>query len=486
MKVINTTKILGVTLVLMGTLSNLFAQQSMTFYNMQSVSQSNYINPARMPDNKINIGLPGISNSYFSVSNSGFAFSDLVKKNGDSLDLDFNSFLSALSDKNYMSLAAHVDALSVGVKIGQRNYLSFNITAKNNVRFSYDKDPFELLINGNAPFIGKNKSLNVGVNAAAYIEYGVGFARTFMENKLSVGGRLKYLSGLYSINTANSNVHISTNDQNYGLEITSNIEINTAGLDEDNDSTDVSDLIFGGNNGISLDLGGTYRLNDEWEFSASLLDLGSIKWTENVTNYVSKEPGKKLEFEGLEWDEIFNDTTEVEESFEELADSLEDQFDLLETNKSYSTALPSQLYLGANYYLNENTNIGGLLYTQFFDGRLISGIGLSFNKKFSRVFSVNGSYSYWNREAANIGAGFSANLGPVQFYMVSDNILAAMNWDNAQSTNIRFALNLRFGYDKRQKEGKYEEEFDENPKRGRRKRRKKKVKPGEKNKAHHF
>ena len=37
---------------------NLQAQQSATFYNMQSVEQSNTLNPSRMPDNKLNIGIP--------------------------------------------------------------------------------------------------------------------------------------------------------------------------------------------------------------------------------------------------------------------------------------------------------------------------------------------------------------------------------------------------------------------------------------------
>ena len=112
-----------VAFIVYGVTTNVFAQQNITFYNMQAVNQSNYVNPARMPKNKVSIGLPVISSTYLGFSNSGFAFSDLVKKNGDSLDLDFNSFLNALSDRNYLSYALHVDLLNVGVRIGRAKLL---------------------------------------------------------------------------------------------------------------------------------------------------------------------------------------------------------------------------------------------------------------------------------------------------------------------------------------------------------------------------
>ena len=40
--------------------------------------------------------------------------------------------------------------------------------------------------------------------------------------------------------------------------------------------------------GMAIDLGATYKLNDEWTFSASLLDLGFISWKNTTKGTMSK------------------------------------------------------------------------------------------------------------------------------------------------------------------------------------------------------
>ena len=426
--------------------SFIFAQQNITFYNMTSVDQSGRLNPARMPDNKLNIGLPVISNTFINVSNSGFAVDDIIKADGDSFVLSTSSLLNSLKEKNHLAFGIETDFLSIGKRIGKRNYFSFNATLKTSLNFSYDKAPFEILINGNAPYAGQTKNLSFGANSSVYMEYGLGYARTFLKDKLNIGGKFKLLSGVANVSTKKSDLTLYTDPNNYDLTITSDVDFNYSGPLEMDSLDDPSKYVFGPNKGMAFDLGATFTFSDKLEFSASILDMGYIKWKDNVTNQRSKNPGTAYTFTGVDIENFYNDTADFDEAIEELLDSIGDLFEIVETNEAYRNALPTQIYLGANYHLNKTTNVGLVIYSQIYKGNVLPGAGLSFNKKFGRILGLYGSYSYYNKNATNLGVGFSANLGPVQLYAVSDNVLSVFNYYGAQNTNVRFALNLRFGH----------------------------------------
>ena len=71
----------------------------------------------------------------------------------------------------------------------------------------------------------------------------------------------------------------------------------------------------------------------------------------------------------------------------------------------------------------------------------------------SRAFQYTVSYSIINNTFNNIGAGLSARLGPVQLYLVSDNVFHMVFPANLQTTNLRVGINLAF-YDKKVKKPK--------------------------------
>ena len=103
------------------------AQQDLTLFNFNDIPQSSYSNPANQFNGKFFIGLPAISSSYYSISNSGFAYSDFIKKDGDSLRLDFNSMIAELEETNFLSFNTKIDLLSFGFKLGEKTQLLFLI-----------------------------------------------------------------------------------------------------------------------------------------------------------------------------------------------------------------------------------------------------------------------------------------------------------------------------------------------------------------------
>ncbi|OFY86337.1 MAG: hypothetical protein A3F72_11070 [Bacteroidetes bacterium RIFCSPLOWO2_12_FULL_35_15] len=427
------------------------AQQSLTLYNMEVVPQRMYANPALKPTySKYNVGLPGISSQYLNLSHSGFKYSDLVKHEADdSLHLDFGNMLSKLSKNNYMTVAYHPDLLSFGFIIKEKNYFSVNITEKIDLRFRYPKKFLEFVWKGNGDpdLLGQDVNFNFGLNFSHYREYGLGYARD-LNDKITIGVKVKYLYGMENIWTEKSDVTLNTDPNYFAITAKSNIIINTSGVDTNSfDNLSVSKYAFKKkNHGMGIDIGGVYKYNDKFSFSGSMIDLGFIKWKDATTNYQSHDADGSFTYQGVDLNQfVNNDSLNLEQAFEIMGDSLSKIFKIDTVHESYTTKLSTQIYLGANYYINEKSNAGILFYGQVFDKVLHPGVALSFNQRVGRWLNVSASYSIYNRSYNNIGLGLALNAGPVQFYMVSDNVLGAIFPQNTKNLHVQFGINLTMG-----------------------------------------
>ena len=432
---------------------NGFAQQDFTLYNMEAIPQRMYSNPALIPtQSRVNIGLPIMSSHYLNFSNSGFKYSDLIKHSGDSLAVDYENMLSKLSANNYFSSAFQPDLLSFGFKI-KKNYFSFNATEKINFQVRYPKNFMELIWKGNGGLLGQEVNLNFGANFIHYREYALGFARE-INDKLTIGGKLKYLYGMENVWTERFDVTLTTDPNDFSITARSNIKINTSGLDTNSfDNFNFSNYAFKKKNkGLGIDLGGVYKLNDKITLSGSVIDLGYIRWADATTTYQSNNPNGKFTYQGLDLNQLLNDSTNS--TMKVLADTLAKSFkiDTLH-NTPYSRFLSTQIYLGGTYKLTEKINTGILFYGQIFDKSIHPGLALSYNQRVGRWLSFSATYSIYNRSYNNVGLGFALNPGAVQFYMVSDNLLGALFPQNAKNLHLHFGVNLIFGRKTKDRDG---------------------------------
>lgn len=426
----------------------LLAQQDLTLYNLEVVPQRMYANPALIPTySKVNIGIPGISSLYTNVSNNGFKYSDLVKHRADdSLYVDYGNMLRKLAKNNYLSVAFQPDILSFGFIIKEKNYFSVNITEKVNIRFRYPKNFMEFIWKGNGALLGDELKFNFGVNFSHYREYGLGFARQ-INDKLTVGGKLKYLYGMENVWTEKSDITLTTEPNYFAITAKANIKVNTSGLDSNStDNIQVKEYAFKRkNHGMGIDLGGVYKYNDKFTFSASMIDLGFIRWKHATTNYQSNTPNAQFTYEGADIAQVINkDSTNIGDSFQEIADSLSEKFKIDTVHNSYTTKLSTQIYLGGNYHLTEKINAGILFYGQIFDKAIHPGVALSYNQKVGRWLNFSATYSIYNRSYNNVGLGLALNAGPVQLYVVSDNVLGAIFPQNTKNLHLHAGINLTF------------------------------------------
>ncbi len=430
---------------------NINAQNDNTLYFMPSVAQSIYMNPTHIGTHKVLIGLPFLSSNYFYFGNSGFRYRDFVRRSGDSLTLNMQNGIDKMARRNIFMTAYNTDLLFLGIR-KDKTYLTLNITEKINTNFIYPKGFFELVWNGNGAYLGERLSFDgLAINFDHYREYSLGIARKY-GSKWTLGWRAKLLQGLSNVQTTRSRFGLTTDEVTFDLKLDGSLEINSSGLYpivNNEESFGFRDYFLQFRNiGLATDIGVTYEFNEKLSFNASILDLGFIRWRNEVQNFIRDD--FEVEFRGVDAEEIFriynqgNFAEWQQDGLSKVLDSLETIFNLEQNDNPYSTWLSSRLILGAHYQLNQSQSLGAM-----FDGRFIRGIfrpsfTMAYNMRFNQILSTSFNYSIFNRELLNFGFGLCSNLGFLQLYLMTDNILAPILPTHMKNIHARFGLNFVF------------------------------------------
>lgn len=449
-------------IILTFAVSNSFAQSNYTLYNMTSIPQRLSINPAKKPDCKWYIGTPALSSTGLEFTSNAIdikKFNTALVPNADdssNYTLNINELSSILSKNSYIGLNVNEEWINLGFRLGKNMFFA-NVTEKVKTRVNLPGDFFKFVFEGNGnDNLGYDFNFNFGVDVLHMREYAVGYNRTLLGDRLTVGGKLKYMQGMNIINTVKSDLIFSTDPESFKYTLEADIEVNASSpLLGKFDEAQILDYALGSlrNVGWGIDLGASLDVTKRLNISASVVDIGQIIWSDNVINYKSKNPGAKFEFRGLDAKDFFSDSVDYAESFSELGDSVLTIFDLDSSNNDFATGLMGEFYLGANYSILENHSAGILLYGSFYNQQLFPAATLSWNSNFRRILSVSVSYTMMRGNFANAGLGLGLNLGPEQFYFVSDNLIGAGN-GNYKNIGIKFGWNHVFGRRKVDKKDK--------------------------------
>ena len=418
-----------------------YAQQEFTLHTLDHLSQSSYTNPAMNPRNNFSITLA--SSVHANFKNTGFNYNFLSSQINTNEDgqrvLDLGTLAENLNfrDNEFMHAGASVDLLALSFKAG-KNRFSLNVTEHVQARLHYNDGLFNVLAQGNIP--GSNAQIcNYRMNAIHYREAGIGFNRKLLEdNRLVVGGRVKVLFGMANVNTVRSDVNLQTGTEAemYEITATSDILVQTSGINMI-ESGELDYLLNLDNRGVGVDLGATYEYSNALQLSASVINLGAIQWNEGVTNYVSHG---EFTFRGIEGDGVLNGSLSVDPA--EITDSLQNAFAFEETQESYRTMLPTQVYLSAFYRLGLTTTATGTLYSEFING-FRRGMVVGINQRAGRWFQASLTYAMHAHAYNNLGFGIVLGTN-VQIYAVTDNMLAFTNPGGAKMVNIRGGFNFAF------------------------------------------
>jgi len=461
-------------------MAELNGQITNSLYFMPGVPQANRINPAIQPACNFYLGFPLLAPIRFEVSSSSLAYKDIIFPDYDLDSLitflhpnaDKASFYSGFKPVNFFASDFGTSLASFGFRAG-KNFISVDATTRIDGNIYYPGDVFKLLLNG--AMEGETYSFDgIGIDFSVFDEVSVGWSRNILDN-LDIGARAKFLFGMGSISTTRSDLRLTTSMDSWTIESDmllsaslpfAEVFYDNEGMIEDvymkeefdNPSPKmITGYLFNYKNlGFAADLGVNYRPLDKLLISASLTDLGFIRWTDGI--HEASYQLENFEFKGIEVDPLslsdeFSFGDLIDSTLTAIGDSLLGLF-VLQEGGSFSKRLNTKLYVGASYHVTPKISFGFLSRTDFLNHKISQQVTASANLTTGRFINLSLTYSYMNNYFKNMGAGLSFNVGPFNMYFISDNALNVVFWpEEAQSVNLWFGMNLVFGYKKLGKKG---------------------------------
>jgi len=427
--------------------------QDNLLYFMGNVPQSNYLNPARLTDkSKVIINLPLLSGTNISLSNS-FAFHDLGEIKDTSLSIDLGKFYSKIPFKNYFSETFSLPLFGFQYRSKDKLF-SFHISENQSLRFCFDSDLIKLIDKGNYAFIESPFSTNLDFNFLHFREYALGYSQNITD-KLTVGLNIKLLTGFSAFDVKRLNIGIETGSNLEYVKLSANGNYNVSFPvtlnSESNSNTNFNPLSYltnSSNLGFAVDIGARYQILPKLEISASLVDLGYIHWKTNIQNITQSG---SFNWKGYDLSNLINEPTINENSytapFDALLDSVSEMIKFKFDSTPFKTAIPTKLYMAANYKVSPIFWAGVVDRILFYDKQVSNSLTLSGNLQLGRIFSLSAGYSIIDKSYNNLALGTALKLGPVEFYCLTGNILA-LNLLNAQNLSLQFGMNFMFGKNK--------------------------------------
>jgi len=455
----NIAKYISILALLLAGVSS-YAQVDITMYHMKDFPLNNQLNPAFQPKNgSIYLSFPIIpilGTTYHNTSIRGDGL------NAGNFLSDKPSFSAIATDNSkFASVQTNIfswSPISFGFMVKDM-YLSLDLQPKIHVEGRIPRDLMLLAWygNGHDKTIGRNLSLEgLGVEAYGYVELALGFSKELWKDELFVGGKLKYLQGLgYVQANLGKKSYIHTDKDNYNITVGINPEVYIGGLpinvstnNLDSVGAAISDGLnnfsFSASNvGFAVDLGGSWNVPqvEGLNVSASLLDLGFIRWHGATAKRVSNEPLPT--FEGID---LSNG-----DFLDKLLDTTLIATKVNVKSENFTKWLSPTLYMGANYHLFKYLNAGALLGFKFNKYETLPFFALSANTQNLRVNS-SVSFSYYDGKP-NVGLGLLFGRRGAQFHLLSDNILAAANYKKAQLVHFRMGVNFLLGKSRAKRTG---------------------------------
>lgn len=411
-----------------------YAQFLRTSYFMEGTHYRQQLNPALAPGRGY-LNLPVIGTFNASVNSSTLGYQDVMDIIDNSEGGDFfksDAFINKLDNLNNLNVNLSTDILSAGWYKG-KNFWSFNIGLRNDIGASIPKGMFEFMreMDGLSADDNLERLSNINQKVGhqsleinSYAEVGVGLARNITE-RLTVGARVKALLGVGNLKLDINNITVNSNLSGYNtgdlndlngraeIRVDATLENSSKLIELSEDDGVIDEIEFGtfglAGYGLGIDLGASYKLMDKLTLSASLLDLGFMKWSKNNTSVAKATANQSYDL---------TNSSDRYEFVDKVASGEVLNFDMLNmtldksAQKDRSTSLTSTLVLGAEYELLGDLLAVGALYTgRFAKPETLNELTLSANIRPKNNLNLALSYSLWQGSGKTFGV--AAKLGPI-------------------------------------------------------------------------
>lgn len=391
------------------------AQSNLILPQYGVLPQVNHVSPASMPKSKFNIALPGVE---FLAQNNAYTINRDWLTSDDVLNEFILADINSLPDVISVGVESKVDLFSVGFR-GKNDYFSFLIQMDQKGSFASPKDIFTLWqqVEDDNPQPGQTFDFSsADVNLSSRLEIGFGYSRTIAK-KFNVGARLKIIKGLAYLDILENSLVLSNPSNDFNYQATGDLRAVSAGL---GNIGSISDLLSSrSNSGMAVDLGIEFNPTAQLSFYASVLDIGSINWQEDVTTY---------EFTDFDFE---NDTF--------------GEFEVASSTEGYTEKLAPKIYAGARYSLTPNHLFHASVSIDSWDENPYA-TGMSLGYVHQGKWAGAGLHlTKYEGLDWHPGVGIYLNPGPVQIYMLSENISGIFASEGSKEFAVRLGVNLVFG-----------------------------------------
>jgi outer membrane protein OmpA-like peptidoglycan-associated protein len=421
--------------------------QTNTFYFMDEIPTRNDMNPAFMPNSAWYLDFIVLPSFYVEGGTNTFAVKDLILKDKSAgwitafhPSQNISKFYNRLPKTSEIGANFGLNILNFGFRAKDKNYFTFDLSLKAEAQAYIPKDFFELALYGTPDEFGVNhfNLKNTGVNLAVYGELGLGYLRK-INNKVNVGFKLKGLVGFMSIYSKIKTASLDASKDYWDLTLNGDLYTATPAISYDEAEKQFSafndlenswkEYLKPQGYGGALDLGVTYEPIKNLVISASVTDLGFIRWN-NPKNMVHLGANGTYRFEGLGEYKISDD---FEDWFNNALDTLGKQIEkavdykLEQGGKKFNQWLTANVNVGIEYGILKNKiSFGALSNTRINQTRIMEEITLAVNFRPADWFKTYFSYTFFDGQYNNLGLGISFRMGCINTYLVMDYI--PLNW----------------------------------------------------------
>lgn len=244
----------------------------------------------------MNLGLNsniGIDNIFFNVNGRTTTFLHP--------DVSVSKFTDGINSENKISNNLKMQILGAGFK-AWGGYNTIEINVRENLGVTVPGSLLKMMKTGL-----ENETYDIsafGAHADAYAEIGLGHSREIIEG-LRIGAKIKFLLGIANLDAKFNKAKLTLGKDAYTADVNAEIQTSVKGLTYETETemrgpqidefgnpiaqtehkyVSGADVDGAGLNGFGLafDLGAEYKLDKNWKFSAAVLDLGFINWSNNM------------------------------------------------------------------------------------------------------------------------------------------------------------------------------------------------------------
>lgn len=445
--------LLSALLVCLGTLR---AQDALSLYHWEAVPKRLMLNPAAPVSHRAWLSLPGVGH-FDQAARMPWGVTevlDLRRREAaavlgeaatgayDDVRVDVPTAIDGLRRGGQSRVTTRVNLLSAGVRTAAGTF-SLNLDQQVDAYAAVGPSPLEGLYYGEAFVLSEG----VDVSGAAYdgsvrTALSLGFQRAVKNTPWRLGANVKLVKTQAHARLRSLDVGVAREADAVAVTFTGAQQVGGwADLNERRTAFDAlapSRLLEGGNLGLGFDLGVYYAASERLTLSASLTDVGFQRLGWEAAEYGFRNTLRVGDSEPLS----ALDVVTVAEFSAEADELSKDGRDTLTNRDAYTRPLPGASYLGAEYRLGDRHGLGLVIRNSLRGGRLQTASALSLNLRPSRLLEANASVSYSNVGGLGFGLGTSLQLGPVQVYAGSDNVLGLVDALGARRASVVAGLTL--------------------------------------------